>query len=474
MADGPRCRFAPSPTGYLHVGSAQSALFNWLFARGRGGAFLLRIEDTDTERNRPELTENILDMLRWLGLEWEGEPVRQSERFADYTAAAGRLRESGHAYYCDCLPQEVQDRAKARGGAPGYDGHCRERGLAAGPGRALRFRTPDDGVTSWDDVIRGKVSFDNANLEDFVLLRSSGTPTFLLANVVDDDFMGITHVIRGEDHVNGTPKYLLIRSALGLDEPPAFAHLPLLVNEGRKKLSKRRDDVSVADYKDRGFLPEAMRNYLALLGWGPPDGVEVRPIEEIVERFRLEDVNPSPAFFDIRKLEHINGEYIRALAPEDFLARCDPFITHGERARAALRALGPLVQERVRTLAEAEGYVDFLWLDEPRIEPAAWEKVMVKDGRAPVILDGTIRRLEAVGDDGSAFDPGAVREAIEDAAVAAGYVNQEGGAQLARAQGPIRVAVSGRTVGPPLFESLAVLGRDETVRRLRAARARLP
>ncbi len=348
MAEGRRdqvptdsaCRFAPSPTGYLHVGSAHSALCNWLFARANGATFLLRIEDTDAERNRPELTDNILDMLRWLGLDWDGEPVHQSDRFDDYR---GRRRSTasppGSRTGATAPRTHVQDpRTGNGGGKPGYDGFCRDRGLEPGPGRALRFRVPDDGVTGWDDLIRGKVTFENGDIEDFVVVRSNGNPTFFLANVVDDDAMGITHVIRGEDHVNGTPKYLLLRAALGYGEPPSFAHLPLLVNEQRKKLSKRRDDVSMATYKDRGFLPEAMRNYLSLLGWGPPDGVEVRPIDEIVDLFRLEDVNPSPAFFDLKKLEHVNGEWIRRLDIDDFVERALEFVEGDRATRRAARA----------------------------------------------------------------------------------------------------------------------------------------
>src|SRR5439155_9348874 len=227
---------------------------------------------------------------------WDGEPVHQSERLGLYSAAAETLFGQGKAYYCECTAEQVQARNKAAGGKPGYDGFCRERGLGPGAGRALRFRAPDEGTTSFADVIRGTVTVDNRTIEDFVLLRSNGIPTFLLANIVDDADMQITHVLRGEDHVNGTPKYLLLRDALGLEHDPVFGHLPLLVNEQRKKLSKRRDDfVSVADYKDRAFLPEAMRNYLALLGCGPPDGVEVPPIEEMIELFRIEDVNASPA-----------------------------------------------------------------------------------------------------------------------------------------------------------------------------------
>lgn len=464
----PRCRFAPSPTGYLHVGSARAALFNWLFARSTGGSFLLRIEDTDAERSRPELTGDIVDMLAWLGLDWDEEPLHQSGRLDVYASSAAALAATGAAYYCDCTAEQVKARHEIRGGAPGYHGHCRDRALGPGPDRALRFRTPGDGVTAWDDVVRGKVSFEHANLEDFVLLRSDGTPTFLLANVVDDDAMGITHVIRGEDHVNGTPKYLLIRAALGLVDQPVFAHLPLLVNEGRKKLSKRRDDVSLGDYRAKGYLPEAMANYLALLGWGPPDGVEIRPMDQIASLFRLEDVNPSPAFFDVRKLAHMNAQYIRAMPVEEFLARADPFVAHGARARGALAALGPEVQERVRTLAEAEDYVDFLWLDEPAVDAEAWAKVFERDRRAVAALEAALASFAE-----ATFDVEELRAALGDVAMAAGYVNPEGRPQLAKAQAPVRVAVTGKASGPPLFESLAALGRTATMARLRAARERL-
>jgi glutamyl-tRNA synthetase len=462
LANGLRCRFAPSPTGYLHVGSAHSALCNWLFARGSGAEFLLRIEDTDAERNRPELTDNILDMLRWLGLDWDGEPRHQSDRFDDYRAAADQLIAAGAAYWCDCTPDQVQARNKeareqGRGGKPGYDGYCRDRGLEPGPGRALRFRTPDDGVTAWDDVIRGKVAFENADLEDFVVLRSSGVPTFFLANVVDDHAMGITHVIRGEDHLNGTPKYLLLRATLGFGDPPALAHLPLLVNEQRKKLSKRRDELSVEAYKDRGFLPEAMCNYLALLGWGPPDGVEVRPIEEIVELFRLDHVNGSPTFFDFKKLEHVNGEWIRRLDHDDFVERAQEFV-HGDAERAALRALGPLAQERVKVLSELPQYFD--WVDGPADDPPSWDKAM-KLPVAADVLDGIIDTYET-----APWERDELHARFMELA-----------ARLetspSKVQGPIRVPVTGRLVGLPLFDLLEYLGRDEVLKRLRAGRARL-
>ncbi|MBU6330029.1 MAG: glutamate--tRNA ligase, partial [Acidobacteria bacterium] len=294
-----RVRFAPSPTGYLHIGGARTALFNWLYARRMGGEFVLRIEDTDTERSRPELIDVIFRALEWLGLDWDGTPVHQSERGHLHAAAVTTLLAEGRAYWCSCTPDEVKARAEARGGTPGYDGHCRDRGLGSGAGHVVRFRVPDTGTTAFDDLIRGHVSFENANLEDFVIQRSNGSPMFHLANAVDDAEQGITHVIRGEDLINVTPKVLLLREALRTPGELIFAHLPLIVNEKRQKLSKRRDDVSVGDYIDRGYLPEAMVNYLATLGWGPSDGIEIRPLAEIVAMFDVADVGRSGAFFDV-------------------------------------------------------------------------------------------------------------------------------------------------------------------------------
>jgi glutamyl-tRNA synthetase len=444
-------------------------LYNWLIARQQGGEMVLRIEDTDTERNRPELTDDILDEIRWLGLGWDGEPVRQSDRLHLYAKAADELRAAGRAYWCDCTPEQIQARAKQRGGPPGYDGHCRDRGLAQGPGTALRFRGRDEGSTTFEDTVRGTVTFENAKLEDFVLLRSNGMPTFLLANLVDDADMGITHVVRGEEHINGTPKYLLIGEALGLDHRPVFSHLPVLVDENRKKLSKRRESMAVAVFREAGYLPEAMVNYVALLGWGPPDGVEIRPLDEIVEVFRLEDVNPSPAFFDLRKLSHVNAEYIRALDSKEFLERARPYLTHGEASEDVLRPIAPLVQERSRTLAEVEPMIDFLRDDELVVDDEAWQKGAVKLGdRAAAMLDAAAAALAACD-----WDSGPIQAALEGASVAAGFVKADGGPQMNRAQAPVRVAITGRSVGPPLYESLVVLGRERTLDRLRAARARL-
>ena len=456
----PRCRFAPSPTGYLHVGGARTVLFNWLFARRTGGEMLLRVEDTDTERNQPELTDEILRSIEWLGLGWDGEPVHQSDRRDQHLAAADELVAAGAAFWSGWQPAQGK-------GPPERRASDRDAGLGPGEGRALRFRVPDTGATSFTDLVRGEVAVDHDDIEDFVLVRANGTPMFLLANAVDDAAMGITHVLRGEEHVNGTPKYLLVQDALGAGERPVFAHLPILVDEQRKKLSKRKHAVAVSDFRERGILPEAMVNYLALLGWGPPDGVEVRPLAEIVELFRLEDVNPSPAFFDVKKLEAINGDYLRALAVDDLLQRLEPFLTHGERSRPVLRALAPAVQTRIRTLAEAEDFVDFLWLDEPAIDESAWPKAM-KDERAPAMLDATAEAWSACP-----WEAAAVQGAFEAAADLVGWRKDDGSVNIRKAQEPVRMAITGRTVGPPLWESVVVLGRERTVARLEEARAKL-
>ncbi|MDP8960390.1 MAG: glutamate--tRNA ligase [Actinomycetota bacterium] len=460
----PRVRFSPAPTGYLHVGGARTALFNWLFARHTGGTFLLRIEDTDLERSRPELTEAILDSLRWLGLDWDEPAVHQSDRGDLHLKAIEQLLASGHAYRCDCSQDQVRERARARGGPPGYDGHCRDRQVPPGDDVVVRFRTPDEGWTTFDDVVRGEVSFDHATLEDFVIQRSSGAPMFVLANAVDDADMGITHVVRGEDLLNATPKVLLVRQALGLTGRPVFAHLPMLVDDRRQKLSKRRDDVAVAAYREQGYLAEAMVNYLALLGWGPPDGVEIRPLDEIVQLFRLEDVNRSPAFFDVDKLRHINGVYLRALSTSEFVGAAGRFLEQGPWAPGdfdfeAFERMAPLVQERAATLAEVPAMVDFLFLEEPVIDSNSWDKAM--SGQAAAVIDATVAAYESCP------------WTSDDLMNALRSVSEDLGLSLRKGQAPVRVAVTGRSVGPPLFESLEVLGRDRTLARLRAARSRL-
>ncbi len=466
----PRLRFAPSPTGYLHVGNARTALFNWLEARRTGGEMLLRVEDTDRDRSSSELVENVLASLRWLGLDWDGEIVFQADNLDAHHEAAMQLLAEGKAYWCDCTAEQVQARAKERGGPPGYDAFCADRGLARSDATALRFRVPDEGTTSFSDLIRGDVSFENRTIEDFVLLRSNGLPVFLLSNALDDHAMDVTHVVRGEDHVPGTPKYLLIREALGLGRPEVFAHLPMLVNEQRKKLSKRKDAVSVQDFADRGFLPEAMVNHMALLGWGPKDCVEIRPLDEIVGLFRLEDVTSSPAFFDEKKLQAFNADWLRSLPLDDFLKRAEPFVTRGQAGMDALEQLGPLVQERVRLLPEAEGMVAFL-VDEPvQIDEGSRAKAMLDKQGAPspvavAMLAAVVPLLDAV----EPWTAPGIQQAVEDAAREAGLVNAEGQPQLSKAQAPVRVATTGNTVGVPLWEGLEALGRERTIARLRAA-----
>ncbi|MGH9114766.1 MAG: glutamate--tRNA ligase, partial [Acidimicrobiales bacterium] len=372
MSDGPRVRIAPSPTGFFHVGTARTALFNWLYARQQHGTFVLRIEDTDAARNRSEHVEGILRAMRWLGLDWDEGPFFQSERGSLYEEAVGKLLASGAAYACDCTAEQVAERARRRGGPPGYDGHCRDRHLEPQVGRMVRFRTPGTGQTSFDDVVRGTVTVDNAVIEDFGVRKSSGEPLFILANVVDDAGMGITHVIRGEDHVPNTPKYLLLWEALGYGPRPVFAHLPLLYNDARKKLSKRRDKVAVEDYRDEGYLPEAMRNYLALLGWSPGGDREVISLDEMTAGFRLEDVKSAGAVFDERKLQALNAEYLRAMTTGEMVERAQAWL---------LSRWGPiagLVQERARTLSEVYSMTDFLYLPARAADAGEWERALSK------------------------------------------------------------------------------------------------
>ena len=460
-----RVRFAPSPTGVLHVGSARSALFNWVVARQSGGAMVLRIEDTDTSRNRPEWTEGIIRALDWLGISpgtYEG-PYFQSSLLAEHQAAASRLYGQGRAYYCDCTREDIIARMGDQ--SRGYDGYCRDRHLGPGPGRALRFLTPDQGTTVVTDLIRGHPAFENAGIEDFVIARGDGSVLFLLANAVDDIAQGITLVIRGEEHLPNTPKQQMLWQALGR-EPPTWAHVPVLVNEQRRKLSKRRDQVALEDFRDEGYLASAMRNYLMLLGWSPRGDREIVPWETIEREFRLEDVNPSPAFFDVRKLRAFNGEYIRALPPDEFTDACRPWLEPpvapwppGRFDPAVFAVLAPLAQTRLAVLSEITDLVDFVFLDEPVTDEASWAKAM-KEPAADTLAAAMVAFEPAP------WDPAGLRDRMEEIAAKLGL-------SLRKVQAPIRVAVTGRTVGLPLFESLSVLGRSQTLRRLGAARDRL-
>ncbi|HEX3541808.1 MAG TPA: glutamate--tRNA ligase [Acidimicrobiales bacterium] len=452
-----RVRFAPSPTGYFHVGSARTALFNWLFARHQGGVFVLRIEDTDAERNRDEYTEGILRALRWLGLDWDEGPYFQSERGERYQAAIEKLLADGFAYACDCTPAAIAARAAERGGPPGYDGFCRDRGLEPTLGRVIRFRTPDEGVTVVKDLVRGQPEFANSTVEDFAIRKSSGQPLFLLANVVDDADMAITHVIRGEDHLTNTAKYELLWSALGYGPYPVFAHLPLLVNERRHKLSKRRDKVALEQYRDEGFLPEAMRNYLALLGWSPGDDREMLSLAELISEFRLDEVKSAPAYFDEKKLAAVNADYLRAFSEAEFVTRAQAWLA--ER----WAPIAGLIPERVRTLAEVYDMVSFLFLPEPPFSPEDWEKGTRRQPAFRAILTAA---QEAFAN--CPWDAATLRDVVTAIGEGAGVP------QLGKSQAPIRLAVTGRLAGPPLFESLEALGRERTLARLRTALDRLP
>ena len=468
MTTPPRYRFAPSPTGFFHVGGARTALYNWALTLREGGTFVLRIEDTDESRNEPQWTQGIIDALAWLGInndhpQFEG-PYFQSANAQAHIDAAMKLYVEGKAYFCDLTGEQVQERAKASG-KPGYDGYSRDRGLEPGPGRVLRFRVPA-GETVVHDLVRGEVKFDNATIEDFVLLRGNGTPMFLLANVVDDQIMNITHVVRAEEHLPNTPKQQMIWNALNV-APPTWAHVPVLVNEQRKKLSKRRDKVAVEQYREEGILPDAMVNYLMTLGWAPAGDTEIVPWQHIVDTFRLEDVNHSPAFFDIQKLQAFNGEYIRKMPLEVFISECEPFLTGetmpwpaGNFKQDIFRGMAELVQTRVTALTEVPAMVDFFFLDEPAIDEVSWAKATKDEWASAVLSETTVAYATAE------WNHDSLKAVIE-------QVGEKHGLKLGKVQAPIRVAITGRTVGPPLFESLELLGRETTLARLAAATQRL-
>jgi glutamyl-tRNA synthetase len=477
MTGSIRTRIAPAPSGYIHVGNARTALYNWLLAQRHDGVFVVRVEDTDRKRTTDEGYRGVLDDLRWLGLDWDegpeigGDfgPYRQSERFDRYRAAATQLLDGGHAYRCYCTPDELTARrAAVRGarGTPGYDGHCRdlsegERAEYERQGRpfALRFRVPVGRTIIFDDVVRGRVATETAQIADFVILRSDSSPTYVLAAGLDDSLMAITHIVRGEDLIAATPRQLLIREALGISDVPVFAHLPLLVGGSGRPLSKRWGDVAVRAYRDRGFLPEAMVNYLALLGWSYDDRTNIFSRDELIDAFSLERVARNPAAFDVAKLEWLNLHYIKQTGPDDLAEALVPFCERaglgvdGESARRKLKAVAPLLVERLKRLDEAPPMIRFLFHD---VEP---------DDKAAKTLAGRGPFLEEVRAALGALDEwssGAIEECLRGLA-------HEHGLKPKQAFQPIRAAVTGTLVSPPLFESLEILGREATLERLAAA-----
>ena len=463
MASDVRVRFAPSPTGHLHVGGARTALFNWLFARHHGGAFILRIEDTDRSRSTDENIDSILDALRWLELDWdEGPPAagyRQTERFALYREHAARLLAAGRAYYCDCSPELLDAQrkaAEARKETFRYDGRCRDRGLTAG---ALRLRIPDTGATVVDDLIHGPVTFEHAQLDDWILVRTDGTPTYNFCVVVDDVTMRITHVIRGNDHLSNTPKQVLCYAALDY-AVPAFAHVSMILGADRARLSKRHGATSVQAYREQGILPEAMVNYLARLGWSSGDK-EIFTRAELVERFDIKDVSSAGAIFDQTKLEWLSQEHIKVAPGARLAALVRPFMESAGLPVPPPDRLVPMLdtlRERARTLRDlVEG--GRFYVERPKTyEDKARAKLFTPVGaeRLGVLLD----RL-------------ATLEPFTAPAIEALYrtLTEAMGLKLVDLAQLTRLAVTGRTASPPLFDVLALLGRDEVLERLCTARA---
>ncbi len=452
ISDNPRLRFAPSPTGALHIGGARTALYNWLAARHEGGELVLRIEDTDRERSTAENVEQILDALRWLELEWDEGPVSQAGRADRHAAALAELLESGTAYHDAATAKDVEAWKAEHGAGRGYRGTPTDD-----PGAAVRLRVPDQGATVVEDLLRGPVSFPNASYDDFVIARGDGTVLYNFAVAVDDAEMGITEVVRGDDHLSNTPKQLLVLAALG-HEPPRYAHLPLLHGPDGKKLSKRHGAASVQELRAAGYLPAAVRNYLALLGWGTDDDTTLMTTEELVRRFRVQDVGKAAAIFDEKKLRWLNGRFMRELPLDEYTAAVARHL--GREPDAELRAACEIVQEKAQTLDEVWPLIRFLF-EAPVEDPKAWKKVM-KEGSG-ALLEATAEALRVV----EPFEPDPIEAALAP-------LLDRFGIKAGRLYQPIRVAITGSTVSPGIFESLAVLGRGRTLERLETALQRAP
>jgi glutamyl-tRNA synthetase len=445
-----RVRFAPSPTGALHIGGARTALYNWLYARGRGGKLLLRIEDTDRERSTPENVEQILDALRWLELDWDEAPISQADRAERHREALDRLLEAGAAYRDSATGDDVAAWKKEHGNR-GYRGTPSDDS-----GAAVRLHVPEEGDTVVADEIRGEVRFPNQSSDDFVIARGDGSVLYNFAVAVDDADMGITHVIRGDDHLSNTPKQLQVMEALG-ETPPRYAHLPLLHGPDGRKLSKRHGAASVQELRDAGDLPAAVRNYLALLGWGTRDDTTIMSTDELIERFDIADVGRASAIFDEQKLRWLNGRFMREM---DLDAYTRAVARHlGREPDERLRAACEIAQEKAQTLDEVWPLIGFLF-DEPVTDEKAWKKVM-KDGALP-LLSEALDALRGV----DSFDPPELETAL-------GRILAEHDVKPGKLYQPIRVAITGTSVSPGIFESLAVLGKDRSVDRIENAVQRL-
>jgi glutamyl-tRNA synthetase len=467
----PRVRFAPSPTGYLHVGGARTALFNWLFARHFGGTLVLRIEDTDLERSTPEMVEGILQGLQWLGIHWNEGPYYQTQRMDLYRAAATNLLQSGAAYYCFCSKEALEQRrasAAAEGRSPRYDGTCRKidasealRRKDAGEPAALRFAIPEGGSTAFEDAVFGKVEFSNSELEDFVLLRSDGNPTYHLSVVADDVDLRITHIIRGADHISNTPKQVLLYRALGADLP-VFAHVPLILGSDKTRLSKRHGATSVLAYREEGIVPEAFRNFLALLGWTPPEGSpDVLSDEQLIQLFGLDAISKSNAVFDRDKLDWFNTEYIRAYPAERLLPLIEEEwkcvgLMPGVADREWLLKTIDLLKPRARSLKDFAGSFRAFFTDEFQADPAAVDKFL-KDAAVRQMVMELGQRYAALPEFTEQETERVLREfAVEKGVKAGALINGS------------RVALTGQGVAPSLFLVMCALGKNRTVSRLEA------
>jgi glutamyl-tRNA synthetase len=446
-----RLRFAPSPTGALHIGGARTALYNWLAARHGGGELVLRIEDTDRERSTAENVEQILDALRWLELEWDEGPVSQAQRVESHAAALERLLESGAAYRDAATAKDVEAWKAEHGAGSGYRGTATEE-----PGAAVRLRVPDEGETVVDDLIRGPVPFPNRSYDDFVIARGDGSVLYNFAVAVDDAEMGITEVVRGDDHLSNTPKQLLVLAALG-HQPPRYAHLPLLHGPDGKKLSKRHGAASVQELRASGYLPAAVRNYLALLGWGTDDDTTLMSTPELVRRFEVTDVGRSAAIFDEKKLRWLNGRFMREMPLQEYTAAV---ARHLDREPdEALRAACEIAQEKAQTLDEVWPLIGFLF-EPPVDDPKAWAKVMKEDSGE--LLEAAAEALAEV----EPFDAAAIEAALAP-------LLDRFGIKPGKLYQPIRVAITGTSVSPGIFESLAVLGREQALNRISSASKRV-
>ncbi len=458
----PRVRFAPSPTGALHVGGARTALFNWLFARHHGGSFVLRIEDTDRERSTKAFEDSILDGMRWLGLDWDEEPVHQSERTALYQEHVQKLLDEGKAYRCTCTPEELdakRQQAMAEGRKPKYDGICRE--VPAHPDRpaAIRFKAPREGTTTFHDICRGTITFENRELDDLIIARSDGTLTYNFTVVVDDVTMGMTHIIRGDDHINNTPRQVLLYQALGYPVPE-FAHLPMIYGPDKKKLSKRHGATSVIEYEAMGYLPEAMMNYLARLGWSHGDQ-EIFTRDELIATFDLDAVGNSPSVFDTEKLKWVNSQHLLKLSDAELAAKVVPYLAKrglaAPDADYAARAIAT-ERERGRTLDEIAEISAFYFRDAIEIDPKAAKKWLKESGREAL---ATVREHLA-----------GLREWNEQTIEAVFQkLLEETGLKMLKLAQPVRVALTGTTVSPGIYEVLAILGRERALARIDAALA---